>query len=266
MTNGKLLDIRINPDSKEVYLKGRDMDGIIKSETWDIRDYIKTARKYSKNLERIERQKEKYGIVDNYNYERLDELIMKKSISTRGKISSRGLDNRTDTTTKVLKRDKETGRNKIQAAGMNLEYLRDLKYQALVSPDEIMKAAGYDLRKFMKFSKSDTEMQFGRFKSMAARREYLKLLSEETKDEDNDPSSEFSEFFGFVFDNYVTEKGMTARGFFAGASEEERVELMREHLYSIGKIDLRVEDADDDEDNMESWSSVRKRVVKGKKR
>ena len=236
------MDITIGADDKSVTLKGRDGKQIIREDVWDLREYLKSARKYNKYVERINREKEKHGI-DSYNYERLDELVMQKSVAINGRLLSRGLENRLKTIEKVLAKDPITKKNKIQSAAENMLYLRKLKYEAMDDPHMVMKKAGIDISPYVRKN--------GNFRSAKAEREYLKLMSEVTSDESHSPSDEFGEFFGFIYDNYV-DKDQTTKQFWAGTTQDERLELMRDYLTNLAQMDLKVENEEEEARSFEA--------------
>lgn len=248
------MDISIGADNKTLTLKGRDDKQIIREGTWDLRNYIKSARKYNKFIERINKERAKHGI-DSYDYERLDQLIMEKSVSIKGRLLTRGLENRLATVEKVLTKDPITKKNKIQVAAENMLYLRRLKYEAMDQPHLVMKKAGIDISPYVRKN--------GNFKSAKAEREYLKLLSEVTSDESHSPSDEFGDFFGFIYDNYV-DKNQTTKQFWEGTSQDERLELMRDYLTNLAQMDLKVEE---DEEEASSFQELfNKKPTKSKRR
>jgi hypothetical protein len=252
LTEGRLRTIEIDPSTNKVTIAGYDREGILRSDKWELREYIKTARQYRKVFDRLEREKAKYGVTDSYNYERLDELVMKSSRTVNGRLVARGLTNRIETIKKVLTKDKETGLSKLEQTQRNLMELRKLKYESYDDPDSYMKRAGLDISKFKKKN--------GEFRSKKAEREYLKLFSQTTVDEDYENSGEFADFFGFVFDNYVDiESKETTKSVWNSKTKDEQREIMREYIRER-EAELKV---DFDE---EAELGIRRTLLGGKRR
>lgn len=217
LTQGKLLGIQINPKDKTILLKGKE-NGIIKQETWDIKEYLKTARQYVNKTVAINKIKERYGIEDSYQYEELSQLIMKKSKSINRAIIDRGLQNRLETLKKVLRKNKDTGEIPLIRAGKNLQEQLEIKYQAYENADDYVRAAGENVSKY--------KTENGKFRSQKLRREYLKLFNEATDDQD----FSWSEFAEYIFNNYIDQdSGITTRTFWKGLSKDEQVEIMKEY-------------------------------------
>jgi hypothetical protein len=218
LTQGKLLDIKINPKDKTVLIKGKEGD-IIKQETWDIKEYLKIARQYVNKTVTINKIRETYGIEDAYQYEELGHLIMKKSKSINRKVVDRGLENRLETLKKVLRKDKDTGEIPLIRAGKNLQEQLEIKYQAYENADDYINAAGEDVSKY--------KNKKGQFRSQKLRREYLKLFNEATDDQD----FSWSEFAEYIFNNYIDQdSGITTRTFWKGLSKDEQVEIMKDYM------------------------------------
>lgn len=265
MTMGRMLDVRINLQDKTVSLKGRDETSIIRQDTWDIADYLKTARSYEKKIERIEREKAKYAIEGSYDYERLDQLIMQTSRTVNNRVVARGLKNRDKTVSKVLTRDKETGMNKIREAAMNLEQLRKLKYESIENPDKWIEAAGYNVSDFKKtVGKGDKQRQV--FKSKKLEKEYIRLLSKVVVDEDyTDSPGEFSGFFSDVFENFVDET-TTTKKFWGSLNETDRLKLMQEYVTKLETKMFNPMVDENEEDFEEVYTTLSKKFNKKKGR
>lgn len=252
LTHGRLREISLTTD-KKLTIRGKDSNGIIREEIWDPYEYVKTARRYNSLTSRVNKQRQKYD-VEAFDYEPLENLIMRDTKTIKGRVITRGLANRMETVRKVLVKDKVTGKNKIQMAGENLEQLRELKYESIDSPDDLLKKAGIDVKQFYSYRKDGTVRRDKdgnpKFKNKSSRREYLKLLSENTTDEDYEISAgqgEFSPFFGFIYDNYVDKKNSSVKEFFGGLSQDEKRDLMRDYLEDLHDRAAKVEDNENEE-------------------
>jgi len=229
LTKGKLQQIRINPEDKTVIIRGKE-DGRSKQEVWDIKEYLKLARKYDKLITRVDTIKQKYGIEKSYEYEDLGSLIMKKSRRRNNEIVDRGLENRIKTISKVLKKDVTTGESQLVTAGKFYQDQLEVKYAAYENQDDYMRAAGIDVSVY--------KDKKGKFISPSHKREYLKKFNQATDDQD----FSWSEFMTFLFNNYVdSTQGQTTRTFWKGLSKEEKIEIVREYREEQGDFDEMVD-------------------------
>lgn len=222
LTRGKLERISINPVKHTVTIRGLQ-DNIPSQEEWDIKHYLKTARKYERRMEILDRAKQKYGIQDAYNYPQLGEIIMQKTrTNTRRQIIYKGLENYTKTLEKVTKREIPGIPSKIEWAGLYKRELRTVKFESYTDHDSYIRAAGHNPEKY-KYQKGSKK---GQFRSYRLYQAYVKLFSEVVIDEDYSDS----DFFRFVFNNYVdNEAGETTRTFWEGLSMEEKAQIMKEY-------------------------------------
>lgn len=134
------------------------------TEKWQVGEYLKKARIYERNRQRIERIRQKEGL-DAYEQDPLSSIVHTKS----DRLSNRkGLNNAIATQKKILKRDKDTKISKIEEAVKNLRNLRELKTKAFDNPDDFFTA---DELKHFKNKK-------GKFRSKAKEREYYQSFSE----------------------------------------------------------------------------------------
>lgn len=244
----------------ELYLLGKDKNGVVRSSEWDLKDYLKHARKYDKLKDRLDKERRKYGL-ENYAYEELYQLSQEESYSVSGKLIFAGLKNRVKTLTKILKRDKETKMNKIETTQANLEQLRKLKFEAFDSGEEYAKLANIDIDKY-KITKGKNK---GKFRSKKLEKEFYKEFSERTMDEDYDKSGEFGDFFGDVWLNYVDDlSGETTKEYWSKLTQEERIQHFKEYIGTSmdSKIDIAVNLGDED---TEAELKAMRETLKGRK-
>lgn len=175
-------------DSKTIYLKGYDNKGHEITSEVDARDYLSSARKISRMSKRVEKYREKFDI-DSYGTIPLDQLIYRETADKQG---IKGYKNYESTLNKILKRDSETKRNRIEEAEYNRDELRKVKFAAYDNVDELLEKADSN------YKRSDYYKRNGEFKSEKKRKELMRKFAHEvTEDYDTD-----SEYYGWLYDKY----------------------------------------------------------------
>lgn len=175
-------------DSKTIYLKGYDNKGHEITSEVDARDYLSSARKISRMSKRVEKYREKFDI-DSYGTIPLDQLIYRETADKQG---IKGYKNYESTLNKILKRDSETKRNRLEEAEYNRDELRKVKFAAYDNVDELLEKADPN------YKRSDYYKKNGEFKSEKKRKELMRKFAHEvTEDYDTD-----SEYYGWLYEKY----------------------------------------------------------------
>ena len=235
-------------DSKTIYLKGYDNKGHEITSEVDARDYLSSARKISRMSKRVEKYREKYDI-DSYGTIPLDQLIYRETADKQG---IKGYKNYESTLNKILKRDSETKRNRLEEAEYNRDELRKVKFAAYDNVDELLEKADSN------YKRSDYYKRNGEFKSEKKRKELMRKFAHEvTEDYDTD-----SEYYGWLYDKY----GKTWRRVLTEQTQGEQiddyVEFAQEKLTEIKDMEGAEERYNyeiDDEDIEKMLTSLKNR-------
>lgn len=235
-------------DSKTIYLKGYDNKGHEITSEVDARDYLSSARKISRMSKRVEKYREKFDI-DSYGTIPLDQLIYKETADKQG---IKGYKNYESTLNKILKRDSETKRNRVEEAEYNRDELRKVKFAAYDNVDELLEKADSN------YKRSDYYKKNGEFKSEKKRKELMRKFAHEvTEDYDTD-----SEYYGWLHDKY----GKTWRRVLTEQTQGEQiddyVEFAQEKLSEIKDMEGAEERYNyeiDDEDIEKMLTSLKNR-------
>lgn len=224
-------------------------------EEWDVGEYLKLARQYARNYERIQRVRERENLTA-YGQEPLAGLIYQRSDA---KQYDKGLRNAVETQKKILSRNKETGLSPLNEAVKNVVELRELKTKAFDNPDEFF------TKEELKYYKKPN----GEFKSKKREREYYQEFS--SKVVENYEEYE-GEFFGWAQSIMDTSKE-PFKAQFGRLSKEQKQDLVNEYTrYKLGNIidaegSLEAEDFRIDESEaLELMRKVRKETNTRRKR
>ena len=263
-------------------------------ETWDIGEYLSKVREVERLRNRIDKVKDKYGIVGRYEYKEVGEYVIKKS---KGKVT--GLENVIKTMKKVLSDRDEHGISRIIEAGQNVNELRLLKFESYEDQQKMVELSGFmdseaEKNAKKRFNKENQNkyntqqerdaryneiynQEYGKvrrrlfdengnftykFKSQKEMVKFLKEMSEMVTDL---KYGEYEEEFAGLFSKIAEKEDvgdMSAKDFWNQRTDEEKRTIMRQHYAEDVQNMLIVLNEDDDtegyEDMLEIWKALKK--------
>lgn len=190
------------------------------SDNWKIKDYIKLLRAYDKKYKQVTRERERL-LLPTHDIIKPEELIVRKS---KGQAKIRGLENALETATKIMTKDKITGRNRLEETFTNYDRLIKARYQAYDNPLAIMKVDD------PKFNIKDYQWGTGRFKSKKKEREFYRKFAKALQEEnfiDSLPPGSEAELVTNIYESFVP-MDMTSREYLSSITDEELVRIIRE--------------------------------------
>ena len=233
---------QLDASSFDAVLEGVDSVGKRRQGEVNIKDYLKNMREIEKLMTRVEKWRSKLGVQQFENLETA-RLFQEKSSKLEG---IKGYKNYMKTLKKILTKDPETNRNRIEEADFNVQELRKVKMEAYEDPVSMLQGLlGEDFDK-KKYFKSN-----GEYKSKKAEREVRLLFAETVESADyinSDP-----EFFDWLFNKLGNEytniyRSMTIEERITHYAEFKTEELtwIKEGAGSITRYDYEITDEEID--------------------
>lgn len=192
--------VKFKDKGKKIYIHGAE---------WDTKEYLSLAKRYKKNVEKINRYKERYYVNSGYDYPPLHELSTKVSNAKSG---IKGLSTLVKSQKTILKRklvEGEDGKfmlNSIERAAVDKYDLRKMKMESYNNPKEMMTMilnqqglfhitkSGKTIQKNMQYFMDEN----GNYRNKSRELEYLSIFSDYIQERYEDYEEEF---IGWAYDN-----------------------------------------------------------------